>query len=98
MNPRIGFEESSYGRLSVHLFEGEEVSERSEAFEQEADLVIELTADNFDNQLKKHPLLVVDCWAAWCAPCRIAAPVIEELARDYRSKIAFGKPNIDRNR
>ncbi len=47
--------------------------------------------------VKEHHLLVVDCWAAWCAPCKLVEPIIEELASDYKGKIAFGKLNVDSN-
>lgn len=60
--------------------------------------MLDLTDANFDQMLKEHPLMVVDCWAPWCAPCRMVAPVVEELARDYQGKIAFGKLNVDYNR
>jgi thioredoxin 1 len=93
---RIEFEELGDGRLSVHLLE-EEKAEEGEETEGETNLVIELTSDNFDPAVRKHRLLVVDCWAEWCAPCRIVAPVVEQLARDYRGKITFGKLNVDKN-
>ena len=47
--------------------------------------------------LQKYPLVVIDCWAPWCGPCRTVAPVIEELARDYAGKIVFGKLNVEQN-
>ena len=59
---------------------------------------VTLTDRNFDQAVQKYPMLVVDCWAEWCAPCRIVAPVIEELARDYQGQIVFGKLDVDRNR
>ena len=83
--------------MSVHLIEQEEAGEEEKA-EEEDGLVVELTSDNFDQALGECRLLVVDCWAEWCAPCRMVAPVIEELATDYRGRIAFGKLNVDQNR
>jgi thioredoxin 1 len=59
---------------------------------------IEVTDENFNDIVKKSGLVVVDCWAAWCAPCRMIGPVIEELAKDYAGKIVFGKLNVDANR
>jgi thioredoxin len=56
-----------------------------------------LTDHNFDKAVQKYPLLVVDCWAEWCAPCRIVGPVIEALAHDYQGKIFFGKLDVDHN-
>ena len=52
---------------------------------------------NFDQTVKNYPLVVVDCWAAWCAPCRAISPVIEQLAKDYSGKVVFGKLNVDEN-
>jgi len=60
--------------------------------------VIELDDSTFDDVLQKTkgPLLV-DFWAAWCMPCRIMAPVVEELARDYTGKAVFAEVNVDEN-
>jgi thioredoxin 1 len=52
---------------------------------------------NFDQTVKSYPLVVVDCWAAWCAPCRAIAPVVEQLAKDYSGRVVFGKLNVDEN-
>lgn len=52
---------------------------------------------NFEQTVKTYPLVVVDCWAAWCAPCRAIAPVVEQLAKDYTGKVVFGKLNVDEN-
>jgi thioredoxin 1 len=57
-----------------------------------------LTDRNFDQAVAKYPMLVVDCWAEWCGPCRMVAPVIEGLARDYQGRIVFGKLDVDHNR
>ena len=59
---------------------------------------IEVTDEIFKETIQNHSLVVVDCWAPWCAPCHIVAPIVEELARDYAGKILFGKLNVDENR
>jgi thioredoxin 1 len=62
------------------------------------DKPVEMTDATFKEMIQNHSLVVVDCWAPWCGPCNMVAPVIEELARDYAGKILFGKLNVDENR
>ena len=54
--------------------------------------------NNFDQIVlqSKTPVLV-DLWAAWCAPCRMVEPVVEELAQEYEGKISFAKLDVDHN-
>jgi thioredoxin 1 len=49
----------------------------------------------FSTTLKQNPLVVVDCYADWCAPCKIIAPFIEDLASEYAGKVAFVKVDVD---
>ena len=58
---------------------------------------ITLTDYNFDENIRKYPLLVVDFWAPWCGPCKMVSPIIEQLANELRGKAVFGKLNVDEN-
>jgi thioredoxin 1 len=58
---------------------------------------VEVTDKTFDETIRNNQLVVVDCWAPWCGPCQIVAPIIEELARQYVGKVLFGKLNVDEN-
>jgi thioredoxin len=59
---------------------------------------VKMTDAAFKEMILNHPLVVVDCWASWCTPCRMVAPIIEELSRDYAGRILFGKLDVDENR
>jgi thioredoxin 1 len=60
--------------------------------------IVKLTDADFDAQVKAHPLMLVDFWAEWCGPCRMIAPVLEELAGEYSGRLTVGKLNVDENR
>ncbi len=56
----------------------------------------EITDANFSEVIKSGAV-VVDFWAPWCGPCRMVAPIIDELAGEYDGKVVIGKVNVDDN-
>jgi thioredoxin 1 len=60
--------------------------------------IIEVTDASFDQEvLKSDTPVLVDFWATWCGPCRALAPVVDELATHYGSKLKVGKMDVDSN-
>lgn len=61
-----------------------------------SEATIELTSDNFESEvLQSDQPVLVDFWAEWCAPCRMLAPTIQEIAEDYEGRLRVGKLNVD---
>ncbi len=59
---------------------------------------VELNDQNFDQEvLKSDKPVLVDFWAAWCAPCRMMAPAVEGIASEYAGRAKVGKLNVDEN-
>lgn len=59
---------------------------------------MEVKDDNFAAEIENHQgLAVVDFWATWCAPCRMIAPIVEQLATDYAGKAKVAKLDVDNN-
>lgn len=56
---------------------------------------VQVTNSNFESLKNGELPLVVDFWATWCGPCRMIAPIIEELAKEYDGKIAVGKCDVE---
>lgn len=59
---------------------------------------LDVTDSDFETQIEQHKgLAVVDFWAAWCAPCRMIAPVLDQLAIEYEGKAKVAKVDVDAN-
>jgi thioredoxin 1 len=59
--------------------------------------VIHITDSTFDQTLKDRELVLVDFWAPWCGPCRLIAPLLDELAEQMNGKVTIAKLNVDEN-
>jgi len=80
--PRVG------PRIAYHILGGDEMSQK----------VAEVGDHNFDSEvLSSQVPVLVDFWAAWCAPCRMLAPVIEAVAEKYEGRAKVVKLNVDEN-
>ncbi len=61
-------------------------------------MTTEVTDNEFENEVLKSDLpVLVDFWAPWCGPCRMVAPIVEELSQEYDGKVRFFKLNTDDN-
>ena len=57
---------------------------------------VTLTEDNFEEEvLESETLVLVDLWAPWCGPCRMVAPILEELAEEFSGQVKVAKLNVD---
>jgi thioredoxin 1 len=63
-----------------------------------SDSTVTITDENFEEEVVKSDIpVMVDFWAPWCGPCKMAGPVIDELAGEYKGKVKIGKLNVDDN-
>ncbi len=57
---------------------------------------IDITESNFETEvLDSSTPVLIDLWAAWCGPCRLVAPIVDEIASDYEGRIKVGKVDVD---
>ena len=57
--------------------------------------MIHFTKDGLDKALAQKGLLMVDFWADWCGPCKMLAPLVENLDKEYEGRVTVGKVNVD---
>lgn len=63
-----------------------------------SDNIVHLSDDTFDQEvLKDDGPVLVDYWAEWCGPCKMIAPILDEISSEYKGKIKVAKLNIDEN-
>ncbi len=59
---------------------------------------VTITDSTFNQEVLSHPgVVLVDCWAPWCGPCKTVAPVLDQLALEYAGRVKIGKLNVDEN-
>ncbi|BCU06280.1 MULTISPECIES: thioredoxin TrxA [Chromatiaceae] len=63
-----------------------------------SDRIVHVTDDSFEEEVLKSPdPVLVDYWADWCGPCKMIAPVLDEIADEYAGRVKIAKLNIDEN-
>ena len=63
-----------------------------------SDAIVQLSDDSFDEDvIKSDKPVLVDFWAEWCGPCKMVAPILDDIAEEYAGKLVIGKLNVDHN-
>lgn len=58
---------------------------------------MQITNSNYKELIESGAPIVIDFWAEWCGPCRMIAPIVDELAAEYEGRVTIGKCNVDEN-
>lgn len=58
-------------------------------------MIIKLTSENYEKVISENPIVLIDFFATWCGPCKMLAPVIEELAEEELENVAICKVDVD---
>lgn len=61
------------------------------------EVTVTITDSNIDDVLAKNNVVIIDCWAPWCAPCHLYEPIFKKVAEKYKDKAVFGRLNVDEN-
>ena len=59
--------------------------------------LLELDDQTFDDFIQQPGIVVIDCWAVWCAPCRTMEPIMKQLSKEWAGQVSIGKLNVDTN-
>lgn len=59
---------------------------------------IHVTDLNFNETISRYPVVLVDFWASWCMPCKMIAPVLDQLSSEYKGKVVIAKLDVDSNK
>lgn len=81
------------GFLAIFVSSQKDNSEKGEIM---SDKVLNLTTEDFDETVKQDKAVLVDFWASWCGPCKMIAPVLDELAEEYGDQAVIAKVDVEK--